>query len=97
MAQPGSPFVGELTERYGLNKSQFFSAPGTFLRMFVLNTSRPLFRNNARLRQAVNFAADRKALIREFGPAAGTPTDQYIPPIFPGYSNEASIRSRAPT
>ena len=39
--------------------------------MFVLNTSRPLFRNNARLRQAVNFAADRRALIREIGPPRG--------------------------
>lgn len=83
-----SPFVEELTQRYGINRSQFFSVPGTFLRMFLLNTSRPLFRNNPRLRQAVNFAVDRRALIREFGRAVGTPTDQYMPPIFPGFREE---------
>jgi peptide/nickel transport system substrate-binding protein len=82
------PFLDELTQRYGVNRSQFFSVPGQFLRMFVLNTSRPLFRNNAQLRRAVNFAVDRRALIREFGPAVGTPTDQYMPPIFPGYREE---------
>ena len=46
--------------------------------MFVLNTSRPLFKNNPKLRQAVNFAVDRKALTRELGAFAGTPTDQYL-------------------
>ena len=91
-----APFVSELTQRYGVNKSQFFSVPGTFLRMFVLNTSRPLFRNNAPLRQAVNFAVDRRALIREFGPAAGTPTDQYLPPSLPGYRNERIYPLEAP-
>jgi ABC-type transport system substrate-binding protein len=36
-----APFVGELTQRYGVNKSQFFSVPGTFLPIFVLKTSTP--------------------------------------------------------
>ena len=85
------PFLGELTQRYGVNKSQFFSVPGQFLRMFVLNTSRPLFRNNVALRQAVNFAVDRRALLREFGPAAGTPTDQYMPPDLPGLPQRADL------
>jgi peptide/nickel transport system substrate-binding protein len=90
------PFLNELTQRYGVNKTQFFAVPGTFLRMFVLNTSRPLFRNNVKLRQAVNFAVDRKALIREFGVAAGTMTDQYMPPIFPGYRNETIYPLKGP-
>jgi peptide/nickel transport system substrate-binding protein/oligopeptide transport system substrate-binding protein len=46
--------------------------------MFVLNASRPLFRNNVKLRQAVNFAVDRVAIAREFGPLLVTPTDQYL-------------------
>ena len=94
---PGwGPFVSDLTQRYGINRSQFFSVPGNFLRMFVLNTSRPLFRNNVQLRQAVNFAVDRRALIREFGQAVGTPTDQYMPPIFPGYRDETIYPLRGP-
>jgi ABC-type transport system substrate-binding protein len=67
-----------LARRYGVNKSQFFVSPGVFLRMFVLNTSRPLFRNNPKLRQAVNFAVDRAALTRELGPLQATATDQYL-------------------
>jgi peptide/nickel transport system substrate-binding protein len=71
--------TAELARRYGRNKSRFFVTPGGgFLRMFVLNTSRPLFRNNAKLRQAVNLAVDRKALTRELGPFAAAPTDQYL-------------------
>ena len=46
--------------------------------MFVLNTSRPLFRNNPKLRQAVNFAVDRRALTRELGPLAGD-ADRPVP------------------
>ena len=39
----------------------------------------------SKLRQAVNFAVDRKALTRERGPLAGTATDQYLPPALPGF------------
>ena len=42
--------------------------------MFAVNTSRPLFAKNPKLRQAVNFAVDRRALGREFGPLAATIT-----------------------
>jgi peptide/nickel transport system substrate-binding protein len=80
--------AGELKQRYGINKSRFYVVPGTFVRMFVLNTSRPLFRNNPKLRQAVNFAADRRSLTRELGTLAGTPTDQYLTPLTPGYRND---------
>ena len=58
------------------------------MRMFFLNTTRPLFRNNVKLRQALNFAVDRPALVREFGRYAATPTDQYLPPVMPGFRNE---------
>jgi peptide/nickel transport system substrate-binding protein len=88
---PGAEYAGRAAEfrrKYGLGKTRFFSAPLHFLRMFVLNTERPLFRNNARLRQAVNFAADRKALLRERGPLAGYRTDQYLSPAIPGFRDE---------
>ena len=57
------------------------------LDFFYLNTHRPLF-SNVRVRQAVNYAIDRRALA-----AAGnggqalpdTPTDHYLPPGMPGY------------
>jgi peptide/nickel transport system substrate-binding protein len=68
----------ELARRYGVNKAQFFVRATGFTRMFVLNTSRPLFRDNPKLRQAVNFAVDRAALTRELGPFVGSPTDQFL-------------------
>lgn len=78
----------EFRRKYGLNKSRFFASPADFLRYFSLNTSRPLFRNNPRLRRALNFAIDRKALLRERGPLAGSVTDQYLPASIPGYRDE---------
>jgi len=80
--------TGELARRYGVNKTRFFVSPQRFLRMFVLNTSGPLFRNNPKLRQAVNFAVDRRALTRVLGAYAGVPTDQYLLPSQPGYRDE---------
>jgi peptide/nickel transport system substrate-binding protein len=78
----------EFQRKYGLNRSRFFTSAVDFLRLFVLNTSRPLFRNNVKLRQAVNFAIDRKALLRERGPLAGFLTDQYLTASIPGFRDE---------
>jgi peptide/nickel transport system substrate-binding protein len=80
-----------LAGKYGVNRAngQFWVQPGGFVRMFVLNTARPLFRKNSRLRQAVNFAVDRKALLRERGGApGGNLTDQYLTPIKLGFRDE---------
>jgi peptide/nickel transport system substrate-binding protein len=78
-----------LAEKYGVNKSRFFVKPGFTFRSIVFNHSRPLFRNNARLRQAVNFAIDRRALSRVVTSSAlaETQTDQFLPASFPGYKN----------
>jgi peptide/nickel transport system substrate-binding protein len=91
------PRAPELVRKYGRNKERFWVQPGAFLRMFVLNTSRPLFRNNVKLRQAVNFAVDRTALQRERGGSlAGTVTDQYLAPIKLGFSNERLYPLKGP-
>jgi ABC-type transport system substrate-binding protein len=79
-----------------LNKSRFFVKPGTFLRLFVLNTSRPLMRNNVALRRAINFAVDRRMLVAQIGPYAGTPADHYLLPIMPGYRNTRVYPVRKP-
>jgi peptide/nickel transport system substrate-binding protein len=40
------------------------------------------------LRRAVNYAIDRQALSRSsFGPVGGAPTDQYLTPSLPGFTN----------
>jgi ABC-type transport system substrate-binding protein len=88
--------AAELVQRYGVNKAQFFVVPGAGIRVFHLNTSRPLFKNNPKLRQAVNFAVDRKALAREAGLLAETPTDQYLLPGIPGYRDERIYPLKGP-
>jgi peptide/nickel transport system substrate-binding protein len=80
--------AAELVRKYGIDKSRLFSAPTFNLRIFVLNTSRPIFRRNPQLRQAINFAVDRRALVRERGPYSSYPTDQYLPPFMPGFRDE---------
>ena len=77
----------DLVERYGINRSQLFLRPGLTLRMLAFNSSRPLFRNNALLRRAVNFALNRRALVLAGGPLVSRPSDQYLPSIMPGFKN----------
>ena len=77
----------ELAAKFGVNKARFFVRPGLVLRHIVFNNARPLFRDNVRLRQAVNFALNRRELARAAttAPLAYRLTDQYLPPSLPGY------------
>ena len=78
----------EFRRKHGIKGPRFFTVPDRNLRVLVLNTSGALFKKNVQLRQAVNFAVDRKALLRERGPLAGTLTDQYLPPSLPDFKDE---------
>ena len=78
--------LARLAATYGVNRSRFFVEPGGLTFGFVLNTARPLFRDNPKLRQAVNFAVDRAAIRRTNGTGLQSVlTDQYLPPGFPGF------------
>jgi ABC-type transport system substrate-binding protein len=83
--EPGRSLVA----KYGVNKSQFFVKPGFTLRHLPFNVSRPLFRNNPKLRQAVNFALNRRALVRSASSNSLVDhlTDQYLAPGFPGFKD----------
>ena len=78
---PGSPAARQ-------GRQQYFVNPKLGLDLIVLNTHRPLFRD-VRLRQAVNYAINRRALARIVG-GLNQPTDQSLPPSMPGYK-EAQI------
>jgi YVTN family beta-propeller protein len=86
-----------LVARYGPTSAaarrraqQYFVNPRLALGYLALNTQRPLF-SSARMRRAVNYALDRRALARQGslvdGPGAFTtiPTDQYLPSTMPGF------------
>ena len=80
------PSLG-LVDKYGLNRAQLFLRSGLTLRVLAFNSARPLFRDNARLRKAVNFALDRRQLVLVGGPLVSRPTDQYLPPSLPGFKD----------
>jgi ABC-type oligopeptide transport system substrate-binding subunit len=81
-----------LIDKFALNYSQFFLTPGLTISMYVFNSSGPLFRNNPRLRRAVNLALDRAQLVRP--PGAGDATDQYLPPNVLGFKQRSIYPSR---
>jgi hypothetical protein len=87
----------QLAAKYGINRSQFFLKPGLAFRGYAFNASRPLFRNNPRLRQAVNFAIDRSALRRAGGGEnESVLTDQYLPSTMPGFKDARIYPLEAP-
>jgi hypothetical protein len=57
---------------------------------FIFNTRRPLFRDE-RVRRAVDYALDRRALASAFGDA---PADRIVPPAVPGYPSGQIFPSR---
>jgi peptide/nickel transport system substrate-binding protein len=81
---PASPAAAHHGQRY------FVESQRPELDFMVLNTHRRLF-SDRRLRQAVNYAIDRRALARlgdGYG-QADRPTSQYLPPGMPGHSPSA--------
>jgi ABC-type oligopeptide transport system substrate-binding subunit len=77
--EPGRHLIG----KYGLNESQYFVMPGLTMAMFVLNSSRPLFKDNPRLRRAVNLVLTRNAF--KASAAAYPVTDHYLPAPVQGF------------
>jgi peptide/nickel transport system substrate-binding protein len=75
----------DLVKKYGVDKGRLFVRPSGDMMFIALNNDSPLFRNNPKLRQAVNYALDRPALVRQYGPLKATPTDQVLLPGFPGF------------
>jgi YVTN family beta-propeller protein len=80
-----------LARRYGPGSSlaraghqQYFTDPTVTLDFFALNVKRHLFAST-RVRQAVNYAIDRQAMVAVAGPYyGGLPTGHYLPPGMPG-------------
>lgn len=75
-----------LAEKFKDDPDHLFVVPQPIVAYLALNTQSELFKGNPQLRRAVNFALDRRVLARLFGVRGATPTDEYLPPGFPGYT-----------
>ncbi|MBA3842208.1 MAG: hypothetical protein H0X39_06265, partial [Actinobacteria bacterium] len=81
-----SPVAFEsLASKFRGDRRHLFVVPQPTVAYLALNTQRPLFKDNPRLRRAINYALDRPALVRLFGTHGARPGDEYLPPGFPGY------------
>jgi len=74
-----------LSDKYGVNKGQVWFKPQLAVSYWAMNRDRPLFKNNPKLAQAVNYAFDRRAMLAQSGFAAGVRDDHILPPGVPGY------------
>jgi len=64
-----------------------------------MNQDEPMFKNNAKLAQAVNWAIDRPQMVRQHGAKAGVVTSQILPYGFPGHNAKAAypvVASKSP-
>jgi peptide/nickel transport system substrate-binding protein len=80
---PCAPTASPTSQRY-------LCYPSSTVLYLAMNHDRPLFGSggplgNVALKQAVNYAIDRTALIEQRGVNGGRPTDQLLPFGFPGF------------
>jgi ABC-type oligopeptide transport system substrate-binding subunit len=85
----------DLARSFGVNKGRYFVHTGMNVFYVAMNTSRGIFKD-ANLRKAVNYALDRRAVIRQGGFLAGTSTDQVLPPSLRGFRNAKIYPTGAP-
>ena len=75
----------KLVKRYGVGKRQFFLKPAPETYYLALNTQSAIFKNNAPLRRAINFAVDRHEIVRELGLLQHRRTDQLLSSVSNGF------------
>ena len=81
--QPPNDRLSQLESKYA-NQIKVYTPANTFY--FFMNTRVAPF-NNLKVRQAVNYAIDRQALVRIYGGLA-TPTENVLPPTYPQYQKD---------
>jgi ABC-type transport system substrate-binding protein len=91
---PPTEFAG-LAKRYGVNRGRFWAHPSLEVNYLALNTQRAPF-TDPKLRQAVNYAISRAAILAQAGFKAGNPSDQVLPPTMRGFRDAKIYPLTAP-
>jgi ABC-type transport system substrate-binding protein len=84
-----------LAKKFGVNRGRFWVHPALTVNYLALNTQRAPF-TDPKLRQAVNFAISRSAILAQSGFKAGNPTDQVLPPAMRGFRDAKIYPLTAP-
>ena len=83
----GTPSTGsQPREELGREPRRFWVHPAMTVNYLAMNTKRAPF-TDPKLRQAVNFAVSRSAMLAQAGFKAGNPSDQVLPPTMRGFRN----------
>jgi oligopeptide transport system substrate-binding protein len=83
---PAAEVIG-VANRYGLNKTRFWTKPVNCTGYLPMNMANHLFKGNSNLRKAVSYAVDRRAYVAQAGPYAGEPWSHLLNPGVPGWRN----------
>jgi len=86
--------VQGIANKYGVNKTRFFTKPVNCTGYLPLNMSRSLFAGNTKLRQAINYVISRKDYVSQAGPYAGSPWTHIFNPGVPGW-RQVSLYKRS--
>jgi ABC-type oligopeptide transport system substrate-binding subunit len=84
--------VQGVASQYGVNRTRFWVKPMSCLGWIAINTHQGLFKDNAPLRRAVNWAIDRTDFLASAGPYSMTPWTHLIPPGFPGSITKPALQ-----
>jgi ABC-type transport system substrate-binding protein len=80
-------FDFDFVRRFGINRTRFWTMPVNCTGYLPLNMANDLFKDNLKLRQAVNYAISRRPYVAQAGPYAGKAWTHLFNPGVPGWRN----------
>jgi peptide/nickel transport system substrate-binding protein len=84
--------VQGIADQYGVNRTRFWAQPENCTGYLPMNMANHLFKDNLPLRQAINYAINRKAYVAPVGPYAGSPWTHIFNPGVPGWRDVTIYR-----
>jgi len=79
--------VQQVAERFGVNRTRFWTMPVNCTGWLPMNMANHLFKGNPQLRRAINYAVSRRAYVAQAGPYAGGPWTHIFNPGVPGWKD----------